>query len=88
MRYDDAIEEGAKDISVLLPDANISRRSLALMILAGDESLKSWLHANVQDDVIENIENIRQGVQSKFNNSLGYLITTNDLKRQMKNLCR
>jgi ferrous iron transport protein B len=80
VRYDDAIEEGAKDISVLLPDANISRRSLALMILAGDESLKSWLHANVQDDVIENIENIRQGVQSKFNNSLGYLINNKRLK--------
>src|SRR5512143_3438646 len=41
LRYDDTIEGAIRDISALLPDANISRRALALMILAGDESLKS-----------------------------------------------
>jgi len=45
VRYDDAIEGGARDISALLPEAFISRRALALMVLAGDESLKGWLHA-------------------------------------------
>ena len=79
--YDDKIEGGIRDISVLLPEANISRRALALMILAGDESLKGWLHANVQDHVIIEIEKIRQGVQTKFNNSLGYLINQ---RRMMK----
>ena len=57
---------GYRDISALLPEANISRRALALMILAGDESLKGWLHANLQDHVIADIEKIRQEVQSKF----------------------
>jgi ferrous iron transport protein B len=74
VRYEDAIESGAGEIGILLPEANISRRALALMILAGDESLKGWLHANLQDHVVAEIERIRQGVQSKFNNSLGYLI--------------
>jgi ferrous iron transport protein B len=81
VRYDDAIEGGIRDISALLPAANISRRSLALMILAGDESLKGWLHANLQDHVIAEIEKIRQGVQSKFNNSLGYIINQRRLKK-------
>ncbi len=81
VRYDDAIEEGIRDISALLPEANIARRALALMILAGDESLKGWLHANIQDHVISEIEKIRQGVQSKFNNSLGYLINQRRLKK-------
>jgi len=80
-RYDDAIEGGVRDISALLPDANISRRALALMILAGDESLRGWLHANLQDPVIGEIEKIRQEVQAKFNNSLGYLINQRRLKR-------
>ena len=81
VRYDEAIEGGIRDISVLLPEANISRRALALMILAGDESLKGWLHANVLDHVIEEIDKIRQGVQSKFHNSLGYLINSIRLKK-------
>jgi ferrous iron transport protein B len=81
VRYDEAIEAGMRDISALLPDAAIARRSLALMILAGDESLKTWLHAQVQDHVIAEIERIRQGVQAKFNNSLGFLINSQRLKK-------
>ena len=79
--YDDKIEVGIREISALLPDANISRRALALMILSGDESLKGWLHANVQDQVIMEIEKIRQGVQSKYHNSLGYLINQRRMKK-------
>ena len=81
VRYDDAIEGAIRDISSLLPEANISRRALALMILAGDESLKGWLHANMQDHVIADLENIRQTLQSKYNNSLGYLINQRRMKK-------
>jgi len=81
VRYDDAIEGGVRDISSLLPDAYIARRALALMILSGDESLSGWLHANIQDHVIAEIERIRQAVQSKFNNSLGYLINQRRMKK-------
>ncbi len=81
VRYDDAIEAGVRDISVLLPGANIARRALALMVLAGDESLKGWLHANLKDHVIAEIEKVRQAVQSKFNNSLGYLINQRRIKK-------
>jgi ferrous iron transport protein B len=81
VRYDGAIEGGVRDIAALLPEAYISRRALALMILAGDESLKGWLHANLQDHVIAEIEKIRQEIQSKFNNSLGYLINQRRMKK-------
>lgn len=81
VRYDEVIEGGIRDITTLLPEANIARRALALMILSGDESLKGWLHANLQDHVIEEIERIRQAAQSKFNNSLGYLINQRRVKK-------
>ena len=81
VRYDDEIESGVRDISVLLPETNIARRAIALMILSGDESLKGWLHANLQDHVIAEIEKIRQATQAKFNNSLGYLINQRRLKK-------
>ncbi len=81
VRYDDAIEGGIRDISALLPKANIAQRALALMVLAGDESLKGWIHANLQDHVVNEMESIRQAVQAKFNNSLGYLINQRRLKK-------
>ncbi|HWR72363.1 MAG TPA: ferrous iron transport protein B [Nitrospirota bacterium] len=81
VRYDDAIEGGVRDISALLPKAKIAPRALALMVLAGDESLKGWIHANLQDHVVNEIESIRQAVQAKFNNSLGYLINQRRLKK-------
>ncbi len=81
VRYDDAVEGGVRDIAALLPASHISQRALALMILAGDESLKGWLHANLQDHVIGEIEKIRQEIQSQFNNSLGYLINQRRIKK-------
>jgi len=88
VRYDDTIEGGIRDVAVLLPEANISRRALALMVLAGDESLRGWLHANLQDHVIEEIDRIRQMVQAKFNNSLGYLINQRRMKKADEILAR
>jgi len=81
VRYDDGIEAAVRDIFPLLPEANISKRALALMLLAGDESLKSWLHAHIPDHVIARIEDIRQNVQSRYHNSMGYLINQQRLKK-------
>jgi ferrous iron transport protein B len=79
--YDDAIEGAIRDISALLPAANIARRAIALMVLSGDESLKGWLHTNLQDHIVADIEKIRQTTQSRFNNSLGYLINQRRMKK-------
>lgn len=88
VRYDEAIEGGVRDITALLPEANISRRALALMVLAGDESLTGWLHANLQDQVIAEINKILQGVQSKFHNSLNHVINSMRLKKADEILSR
>jgi ferrous iron transport protein B len=79
--FDEVIERGIRDIGALLPEAFLSRRSLALMILAGDESLNPWLHGHVQDHVIEEIDKIRQATQSRYNNSLGYLINQQRMRK-------
>lgn len=81
LQYDTGIEQGIRDISSILPDATIAKRSLALMLLAGDDSLKTWLHANLPDHTIEEIDRIRQGVQSRYHNSLGYLINQHRMRK-------
>lgn len=81
VQYGDAIEAAVREIEPLLPEANISKRSLALMLLSGDESLKAWLHAHIPEHVIREIDKIRQDTQSRFHNSLGYIINQQRLKK-------
>jgi ferrous iron transport protein B len=81
LTYPEAIEEGLSRIIPLLPEASISRRSLALMLLSGDESLADWLHCNVSGEKIAKIEMIRQGIQASFSDPIGYLINQTRLRK-------
>ena len=56
--YGKHIELFAGKISALLPRTNISGRSIALMLLSGDESLKSWCAAHLDSGTIDRIEDI------------------------------
>ncbi len=56
--YGKHIEHFAGKISSLLPRANIAGRSLALMLLSGDTSLKSWCAAHLDAETIDRIEDI------------------------------
>ncbi|MBI5025609.1 MAG: ferrous iron transport protein B [Nitrospirae bacterium] len=78
--YNPVIEEYAEKVSALLPEANISKRSLSMMILAGDESLKDWLTVNLQKDDIKRLEVLRNEAQEKFNQPLSLVINHERLK--------
>lgn len=56
--YGEHIERFVDKISSLLPQANIAGRSIALMLLAGDTSLKEWCVAHLDTETIEKIENL------------------------------
>ena len=62
--YGDEIEQTVNKITDLLPDARISKRSIALMILSGDETIRDWLITNVIPDIISMIEDIRDKAQA------------------------
>ncbi|MCC6446226.1 MAG: ferrous iron transport protein B [Armatimonadetes bacterium] len=74
MRYTPDIETAAGEIEALLPQTPIARRSLALMLLAGDESLNDWLYDHLSEDCIEKIEAIRQESQTRYSESLSFII--------------
>jgi len=81
VNYPDAIERGISRIISLLPQASISKRSLALMLLSGDESLVEWLHNNLSENAILKIEEIRQETQIHFADPIGYLINQARLRK-------
>lgn len=58
VNYGQHIEQGIEKISSLLPRTNISRRSIALMLLSGDTSLKGWCVAHLDAQTLEKIEDI------------------------------
>jgi ferrous iron transport protein B len=79
--YPEAIENGVSRITPLLPEASISKRSLALMLLSGDESLAEWLYKSLSEEAILQIEKIRQEVQALFAEPIGYLINKARLRK-------
>lgn len=74
MEYDPLIEAQIEKISALIPEANISRRSIALMLLSRDETLRDWLHAHMPEEDVERLERLRDEVESKFSIPISYLI--------------
>ena len=79
--YPDVIEGSLSKITSLLPEASISKRSLALMLLSGDESLAKWLNTNLSENNVLQIEKIRQEIQAHLADSIGYLINQARLRK-------
>ncbi len=79
VEYDANVEAGVAAITPLLPE-DTPRRALALMLLAGDESLTDWLHDHLEPEAIAKIEDTRHEVQSQYNQPLGYIINRRRLR--------
>jgi len=74
--YHPVIEEYAARIAEKLPPAPISGRSLALMILSEDISLREWLKSNVDEPVLRVVEQLRDDCFVKLRTNAAYLINT------------
>ncbi len=78
--YDQNIEEQISKVEVFLPDSNMSKRSIALMILSGDMTLKNWLHRNISEENINIIETLRDELSEKYSLPISYIISHQRLK--------
>jgi ferrous iron transport protein B len=78
--YDPVIEEYAEKVSEFLPETNISKKSLALMILSGDDSLKEWLVTNLNTEDIKRIEDLRDDAQSALREPISSLVSGSRIK--------
>ncbi len=75
IKYSDAIEEGIEAISALLPeDLAVAPRGLAVAILAGDDTLVSYLEQIVPRESLARLDEIRNEVQSRVSSALPFLI--------------
>ncbi|MCU0579534.1 MAG: ferrous iron transport protein B, partial [Desulfobacterota bacterium] len=80
-RYSPDIEEAVAALLPLIPQAAISGRSLALMLLSGDETLRPWLEKTADPAAIRELEEVCSRFQSRFSEPLGYRINVERLAR-------
>lgn len=78
--YSPPIEEAIKEIEGLLPKTRISPRSLAVMVLSGDPTLKELFASKLTTDTVLKIEDARARLQAKFKDPVGYVINRARLK--------
>ena len=74
IKFHPLLEAAIGKIAALLPQAPVSRESIATMILAGDESLDEWLEEHCAAHQREQIAAIVREVQPHFREPLPYLI--------------
>ena len=79
--YSARIEEAVELLAPLIPPAPISGRSLALMLLSGDETLRPWLEKNLEAAAIQEIEKICVRTQRLFPEPIGYRINVERLEQ-------
>jgi ferrous iron transport protein B len=78
--YDSTIEEYVAKIEYLLPDSNISKRSIAVMILSGDKTLRNWLLENVSAEKITEMESLRDKAAENYSMQLSYIVSQQRLQ--------
>jgi len=75
IKYEVPIEDGIKKILPLLPCSNITKRSVALMILSGDKTLGKWLQKKLSNEEVKMIEEIVRDVQKQYPQPLSFIIS-------------
>ena len=81
LKYHPDIEEYIGKISNLIPSTTISKRSLSIMILCGDESLRDWLKANLKEEILAKIELLVNECKLKVKDSIPYLISKSRIEK-------
>lgn len=72
--YGARIEKALADLEEVLPSSHISKRSIALMVLAGDISLTDWLNDNLSQADLERLEDIRRQAEAELRQPISSLI--------------
>lgn len=84
IKYPAAIEQAVSQLISMLPNATLSPRALALMILAGDTTLDEWVAEHVPADKRAVINQIIQTTRVGFTRSLNVEITHARMRRAVE----
>lgn len=80
-KYPAVIENGISKMIDILPESPISKRSIALMLLAGDQSLSKWISGHLSGEQIRLINSIINEAQTETEDPLANIIADSRLKK-------
>ncbi len=72
--YSDEIEEAIGAVVDLLPLDTKGRRGIALMVLAGDDTIAEWLRERLDEDALR-IDETREELESRFTESISSIVS-------------
>jgi ferrous iron transport protein B len=78
--YPAALEQAITDMAPLLPRCHVSARSLALMVLAGDQTILSWLRESVSENQLDTLESLRRQTHAALGEAASVIINRARLK--------
>ena len=73
--YPEPLEHAAAELATLLPEAPVAPRALALMVLAGDETLGAWLRQRLSADRLARVESLRLELRRTLVDDPGYALS-------------
>jgi len=74
IKFNEKIENAIREISLLLPETSISKRSLSTMLLSRDESLITKLKENFRDFDLNKVGKVIEDTQKHFKDPMSYVI--------------
>jgi ferrous iron transport protein B len=78
--YPEPVETAIARMIPLLPEGHVSRRALAVMLLANGSSLASWLGPRTRPGALAELETIRRETAARVRRPLSVVINRNRLK--------
>ncbi len=73
-RYDAHIEAALASVAPLVPAGGLGPRSVALMALVGDDSLRTWLTARMTPAALERLDAVRRELAARYPESLRFVV--------------
>ncbi len=79
-RYDPHIEAALAEVAPLMPKGGLGRRSLGLMALVGDDSLRDLLAARLEPAALARVDEVRRELAARYPESLRYVVARQRLQ--------
>jgi ferrous iron transport protein B len=73
-RYDPAIEEALAEVDPLMPPGGLGSRSVGLMALVGDDSLRQYLVERMAPATLARLDEVRRRLAARYPESLRFVV--------------
>ncbi len=80
VEYPEPVERAVATLEPWLPEASLSKRALALMVLGGDETIVDWLRERMNGDRLARLDTVRQELRRAFREQTAWVITQSRLR--------